>query len=46
MAPDISRDPLYDETVNIDLEPEDALDVLLSSDDEGGGDSDEECDPE
>ena len=34
MAPDIRRDPEYDEPVNIDLEPEEALGVLLSADTE------------
>ena len=37
MAPDIRKDPLYDEPVNIDMEPEEALTVLL-----GPEDSDEE----
>ena len=30
MTPDIRRDPLYDEPINIDMEPEEALDLLLS----------------
>lgn len=30
MAPDIRRDPEYDEPVNIDLEPEEAMGILLA----------------
>ncbi|MHB8682053.1 MAG: hypothetical protein ACYDA2_08165 [Acidimicrobiales bacterium] len=37
MTPDIRRDPEYDEPVNIDMEPEEALNVLLSAPETDGG---------
>lgn len=30
VTPDIRKDPLYDEPVNIDMEPEEAFDALLA----------------
>jgi hypothetical protein len=30
VAPDIRKDPQYDEPVNIDMEPEEAMTTLLS----------------
>jgi hypothetical protein len=33
VSPDIRKDPLYEEPVNIDLEPEEAFGVLLGNDD-------------
>jgi hypothetical protein len=33
MTPDIRKDPLYDEPVNIGVEPEEAFAVLLGDDD-------------
>jgi hypothetical protein len=39
MSPDIRKDPLYDEPVNIDLEPEEAFATLLDASD---GDEEED----
>ena len=36
MAPDIRKDPQYDEPVNIDLEPEEAFTMLLADEPEEG----------
>jgi hypothetical protein len=34
VSPDIRTDPLYDEPVNIDLEPEEAFAILLADEHE------------
>lgn len=41
MAPDIRKDPLYDEPVNIDMDPEEAIALLTGDEPE----SDEEDGP-
>jgi hypothetical protein len=45
MTPDIRSDPQYDEPVNIEMEPEEALPLLLANNptNEPGEDSEEMC---